>query len=145
MMFIIANNVTCLIMSKIKVQRFPFVGLIHTLVVMPRLAPWSSSAAAMSLCPSLAARCKGVYPVLVIASGSAPLANSCWTISCLPRRLEMCRGVCSSWHTTKLCFNLESYMMKVQTQPKSRGKNLPLKLLNTMVSLKSGGVSKSFF
>lgn len=68
-----------------------------TLVVMPRLAPWSSSVAAISLCPSLAARCRGVYPELVVASEYAPFARSCCTISCLPRRLEMCRGVWSSW------------------------------------------------
>lgn len=79
--------------------------LVCTLVMMPRLAPWSSSAAATSRCPSLAARCKGVYPELVVASGHAPFASSCWTMSCLPRRLEMCSGVWSSWwHQTNKAF-----------------------------------------
>lgn len=74
---------------------FPFI--LFTLVVMPRLAPWSSSAAAMSRCPSLAAKCSGVYPELVVASGHAPLPSSWWTMSGLPRRLEICSGVWSSW------------------------------------------------
>lgn len=67
-----------------------------TFVVMLRLAPWSSRAAATSLCPSLAARCRGVYPELVVASGHAPFVRSCCTMSGLPRRLEMCSGVWSS-------------------------------------------------
>lgn len=72
-----------------------------TLVMMPRSAPCSSSAAATSLCPSRAARCSGVYPEPVVASGHAPFASSCWTMSCLPRRLEMCSGVWSSWKTQR--------------------------------------------
>lgn len=84
-----------------KVQmKEPNESVSSTLVMMPRLAPCSSSAAATSLCPSRAARCSGVYPEPVVASGHAPFASSCWTMSCLPRRLEMCSGVWSSWRQT---------------------------------------------
>ncbi|TNN84795.1 hypothetical protein EYF80_004840 [Liparis tanakae] len=60
------------------------------------LAPWSSSVVATSRWPSRAARWRGVYPELVVASGNAPLDSSWATMSCLPRRLEMCSGVWSS-------------------------------------------------
>lgn len=87
--------------------------LLLTLVMTPRSAPWSSSAAATSRWPSRAARCRGVYPELVVESGQAPFPSSCWTMSCLPRRLEMCRGVWSS------CGDRVSLLSQLHTTVKS--------------------------
>ena len=46
---------------------------------------------------SLAAMCKAVYRSLVVASTWAPDWSNSTTMSTLPKREAMCRGVCCSW------------------------------------------------
>lgn len=70
-----------------------------TLVAKECAAPASSRTEATSTCPSRAEMCRGVYPFVVAASGWAICCRSSWTISVLPSREAICKGVCSSYNS----------------------------------------------
>lgn len=74
----------------------PAVAATLTLVAKEWAAPASRRTEATSTWPSRAEMCRGVYPFVVAASGCAICWSSSCTISVLPRREAMCRGVCSS-------------------------------------------------
>ena len=74
----------------------------RTLVAREWAAPASRRTEATSTCPSLAEMCSGVYPFVVAASGWAMCCRSSWTISVLPRREAICKGVCSSYNSSQV-------------------------------------------